>query len=77
MKAKTFDIETACLKAYNSGKGGNVQAAIKIAEKHGFNTYRHCSSCEATMPVVTKRRIISNISIEVSSCLICGSLIKS
>jgi hypothetical protein len=59
--SKTNQILNACNKAYNKGRGGNVQAAINEATKRSVKTLAYCSPCEAEQPTIAKY------------CCVCGS----
>jgi hypothetical protein len=50
-----------CRKAYEKGRGGNVQAAIKAAEKKSVKVLMYCAPCETEQPSVAKY------------CCVCGS----
>ncbi|HUT86358.1 MAG TPA: hypothetical protein VMW66_05960 [Elusimicrobiales bacterium] len=50
-----------CRKALDKGRGGNVQAAIKAAEKMKVKELRYCVGCEVENPSIAKY------------CCVCGS----
>lgn len=70
------NVYQACQEAYNKGRGGNVQAAIKVAESRGYNDYRYCNGCDAQMPVSKGNITVEGQQVEVCSCLICGGSIN-
>lgn len=74
--SKGKNVLQACQEAYNKGRGGNVQAAIKVAESRGYNDYRYCTGCDASMPVTKGNITVQGEQVEVCSCLICGSSIN-
>jgi len=43
-----------CRKAYEKGRGGNVQGAIKAAEQKSVKVLMYCSPCDAEQPSVAK-----------------------
>lgn len=50
-----------CRKALDKGRGGNVQGAIKAAEKRGVKELRYCAGCDIEQPSIAKY------------CCVCGS----
>lgn len=50
-----------CKKAYDKGRGGNVQGAINASIKQKVKTLAYCNGCMAEQPSIAKY------------CCVCGS----